>query len=208
MEDLGPRKRGSTLPVYDDHSYVPDFLQDSPFFPVGLRYDDAPRVPYRKPSLRQVLKSKTVRATFTTIIAVIAAFLLLRSVRRAIIKQWFSGPACLRNQLFVPTQYYLHEEGIDWSQYAYAQYATNTEYLCNSIMIFESLQRLGSKAERLLMYSETFDEDPSSAEYQLLQKAKNKYGVNLVPIQVQHKKAAFCKSHYFTSSSTIILQNF
>lgn len=58
-------------------------------------------------------------------------------------------------------------------------------------MIFEALHRLGSKAERLLMYSEVFDEDPSSPESRLLQKAKNDYSVSLTPIEVLHRKTAF-----------------
>lgn len=32
----------------------------------------------------------------------------------------------------------------DWSQYAYCQYVTKPAYLCNSVMIFEALERLGA----------------------------------------------------------------
>lgn len=193
MEESGPRKRGTTLPLYDDNSYVPDFLQDSPFLPVGLQHDDTQRTPYIPPTLRQVLRSKSIRRTFTIVIAVTTVFLLLRGVRRMIIARWYSGPACLATQPFTPAQYYLHDESIDWSQYAYAQYATNAEYLCNSIMIFEALQRLGSKADRLLMYSESWDQDPGSPESRLLLKAKNEFGVNLMPVEVQHRKTAYCE---------------
>lgn len=80
--------------------------------------------------------------------------------------------------------------GVDWSRYAYTQYATNTDYLCNSVMLFETLHRLGSKADRLLMYPSTMHpghEASNTIESQLLLKAQNEYGVKLQPIEVQHK---------------------
>ena len=193
MDEKGPRKRGSTLPFYDDNSYVPDFLQDSPFLPVGPRWDDTPRTPHIPPTIRQVLRSRSIRRTFTITVAFVTGLLLLRYGRRAINALWYSGPACLASQTFVPSPSYLHDESVVWTEYAYAQYATDTEYLCNSVMIFEALQRLGSKADRLLMYSEAWDQDPGSPENRLLTKAKNEYGVKLMPVEVQHKNTAYCK---------------
>jgi hypothetical protein len=38
-------------------------------------------------------------------------------------------------------------ERLNWSDFAYTQYVTNTNYLCNSVMLFESLHRLKSKAD-------------------------------------------------------------
>ena len=32
--------------------------------------------------------------------------------------------------------------GVDWSQFAYTQYVTNLDYLCNSVMLFERLHQL------------------------------------------------------------------
>jgi hypothetical protein len=80
--------------------------------------------------------------------------------------------------------------GVDWSRYAYTQYATNTNYLCNSVMLFETLHRLGSKADRLLMYPSTMYPDPEASntiESRLLLKAQNEYGVKLQPVEVQHR---------------------
>lgn len=79
---------------------------------------------------------------------------------------------------------------IDWSRFAYAQYATNTIYLCNSVMFFEILHRLGSRAELLLMYPSTFAVETGTGtsetqESRLLRKARDLYGVNLQPIEVQ-----------------------
>lgn len=79
--------------------------------------------------------------------------------------------------------------GIDWSQFAYTQYVTNAAYLCNSVMLFEILHRLGSKADRLMMYPEGFaaDENSDKLESRLLLKAKNEYNVKLQPIRVQRR---------------------
>lgn len=76
---------------------------------------------------------------------------------------------------------------VDWSRYAYSQYATSSAYLCNAVMVFESLHRLGSRADRVLFYPESWDTDISDAndrDSQLLVLAKEKYGVLLVPIDL------------------------
>ena len=75
----------------------------------------------------------------------------------------------------------------DWSKYAYVQYATNTPYLCNSVMLFERLHSLGCKADRLLMYPAQFSPNDDSAEARLLQKARDSYHVILKPIEVQRR---------------------
>jgi hypothetical protein len=77
---------------------------------------------------------------------------------------------------------------VDWSRYAYTQYATSSPYLCNSIMIFESLHRLGSRAERVLFYPYEWDlevDDSSDRNSQLLVMARDKYNVQTVPIDIQ-----------------------
>lgn len=77
-------------------------------------------------------------------------------------------------------------EDVDWSQYAYCQYVTNTDYLCNSLMIFDSLQRVGSKASRVMMYPEGWEPDETTNEGRLLIQARDEFAVDLQPIQVQH----------------------
>jgi hypothetical protein len=190
-----PRKRNQTPAFRDDDQYLPDFLQDSPYLPVGLGYDPEPRVP--NSTLRQMLGSRKARRFIIWIIIALIAFNILRSARRVIIGRWFSGPACLKADHFNPTMDYLQDEGIDWSRYAYAQYATDREYLCNAVMLFATLDRLGSKAERLLMYPSSFDVDAGNGERiiesGLLQKAKDEYNVNLVPIKVLHRTNAYRK---------------
>lgn len=74
---------------------------------------------------------------------------------------------------------------VDWSQFAYCQYVTNEAYLCNSLMIFEALVRLEAKAERVMLYPEEWMVGDSSSAGKLLAKARDEYGVALVPIHVQ-----------------------
>lgn len=75
----------------------------------------------------------------------------------------------------------------DWSQFAYSQYVTNPDYLCNSVMAFEALDRLRSKATRVLMYPSEWSVDPDSADQtsQLLLKANKCNNTSLVPVTVQ-----------------------
>lgn len=80
---------------------------------------------------------------------------------------------------------------VDWSRYAYAQYATASPYLCNSVMVFEALHRLGSRADRVLFYPEDWDnivDSDTERNSQLLRLAEDKYKVQTVPIDVQMVK--------------------
>lgn len=86
------------------------------------------------------------------------------------------------------------KDSVDWSRFAYVQYATNPVYLCNSVMVFEILHRLNSKADRLLMYPSDFqlDGDPEteSPDSRLLRKARDQYDVKLKAIKVQRRNSA------------------
>ncbi|KXH46224.1 glucose N-acetyltransferase [Colletotrichum nymphaeae SA-01] len=88
----------------------------------------------------------------------------------------------------------LDVKSIDWSRFAYVQYVTNKDYLCNSVMFFERLQHLESKADRVLMYPSVMLSDPHEKEHEgssdddkLLILAREKYNVKLDPISVQHR---------------------
>lgn len=94
------------------------------------------------------------------------------------------------------TASYLHphltaqsRKDVDWSRFAYTQYVTDIDYLCNSVMLFEALHRLGSKADRLMMYPEDFSvaDGDNSRQARLLHIARDKYGAKLKPIQVQSR---------------------
>lgn len=75
-------------------------------------------------------------------------------------------------------------QSTDWSQFAYVQYVTNLPYLCNSVMLFESLFRLGCKPDRFMMYPSQFSLEGNSTEARLLRKARDDYKVVLNPIKV------------------------
>lgn len=86
------------------------------------------------------------------------------------------------------------KESVDWSRFAYVQYATNPAYLCNSVMVFEILHRLNSKADRLLMYPSYYelegDSEKESSNSRLLRKARDQYDVKLKAIAVQRRNSA------------------
>lgn len=79
---------------------------------------------------------------------------------------------------------HLYDDEVDWSRYAYSTYATSETYLCNAIMVFEALRRLGSRAERVLFYPKEWDlivDDDSDRISQLLLMAKDDFQVQMVP---------------------------
>jgi len=99
---------------------------------------------------------------------------------------WYSSPASLkRKPVHAPSLKY---NSVDWSRYAYSSYATSSAYLCNSVMLFEALDRLGSKADRILFYDEGWDlnvSDERDRDSQLLLKASQEYNVKLVPAKFE-----------------------
>jgi hypothetical protein len=54
-------------------------------------------------------------------------------------------------------------------------------------MLFETLHRLGSKADRMLMYTSEWSvsDDGDSSESRMLRYARDHYGVKLKPIEIQ-----------------------
>jgi hypothetical protein len=81
----------------------------------------------------------------------------------------------------------LRYKNVDWRMYAYATYATDLAYLCNAVMLFESLNRLGSKAQRVLFYPREWDThlaNSTDRKSQLLVKARDWYSVQLEPVAI------------------------
>ena len=87
---------------------------------------------------------------------------------------------------------------VDWSEFAYCQYVTNEDYLCNSVMLFESLNRLGAQADCIMMYPQEWIASKDTRTGRLLTKARDEYGVELVPIEVQHFAGDSTWSESFT----------
>lgn len=124
------------------------------------------------PSLPQILKSKRVRVTALSILLTVIFICFFNSTSFP----RFESPLNYLSPSWA--------SGVEWNKFAYVQYATNTPYLCNSLMIFEALHRLGAKADRLLMYPEHFHPGNHSKSGELLEKARDSYGVILNPIKV------------------------
>ncbi|KAI1872914.1 hypothetical protein JX265_004711 [Neoarthrinium moseri] len=152
-----------------------------------------------KPSIGQILMSKRVRYTATAL-AALGLFALafrnydslpsletLRAGAGAGVAPSNPKSDCPVAQTPAATD----DSHINWSRFAYTQYVTNQAYLCNSLMIFETLYRLGSKADRVMMYPEKMM-DPAATEAttdegKMLIKARDTYKVKLVPVAVQRR---------------------
>ena len=133
----------------------------------------------------QILLSKTARA-----VALLLLIMLLLTVTITWLPNDFSSKRLLPSSRQNCTNDHVND-AVDWSRFAYVQYATNDAYLCNSVMLFEILHRLDSKADRLLMYPSDFqiEEDPNTESFhgRLLKRARDKYNVKLKAIQVQRR---------------------
>ncbi|KAI0548531.1 glycosyltransferase family 8 protein [Xylaria curta] len=152
-----------------------------------------------KPSLGQIIASKRIRYTASALAFVGLFFLAFRNYDQiptlATMRGSAGGSSAAigTNKDCPPTAVVPSLEGasVDWSRYAYTQYVTNKEYLCNSVMIFETLYRLKAKAERVMMYPDNMmsptETNPQSNEAKLLVKARDQYGVKLVPVSVQRR---------------------
>lgn len=83
------------------------------------------------------------------------------------------------------------DDGIDWTRYAYVQYVTDEEYLCNSLMMFESLHRLGSKADRVLLYPQQWELYPKVPTWisKFIRKAQDDYKVHIAPVRPQYTES-------------------
>ncbi|KAH7095085.1 glucose N-acetyltransferase 1 [Paraphoma chrysanthemicola] len=79
------------------------------------------------------------------------------------------------------------ETRVNWSNYAYSLYATDSATLCHAVLLAEALARLGSKADRVLFYPDYWDlkvSDSKDRDSQLLLLARDTYKVKLQPIKL------------------------
>jgi alpha-N-acetylglucosamine transferase len=81
--------------------------------------------------------------------------------------------------------------GWQWSDFAYVTYVTNENSLCNSLMLLEALQRFGAKADKIMLFPDTWKvpegdgSDFSLEGSQFLARARDRYQTKLVPVQLQ-----------------------
>lgn len=126
------------------------------------------------------------RALRRAVLAMVAVFLLVLVMENhaSIYLERYTGAVPWK--VFKSKDLSTIPDNLDWSDYAYCQYATKVDYLCNSLMIFESLERLGSKAARIMMYPQDWSLDAHTDKGRLLVKARDDFHVLLQPVQVQH----------------------
>ncbi|KAF1839692.1 glucose N-acetyltransferase 1 [Decorospora gaudefroyi] len=75
---------------------------------------------------------------------------------------------------------------INWSNYAYSLYTTDSTALCHAVMLLDALARFGSKADRVLFYPEHWDttvESMRDRDSQLLGVARDRYKAKLHPVK-------------------------
>ncbi len=177
-------------------SWLPTFLQNSRHITVGAGVEttDTTNTIQLIPNVGQILRSKRARIVAAALFVIVATTVFVHGSE---IRFKFDGPYSSH-----PTNPACAENNVDWSRFAYTQYVTDVEYLCNSVMLFEILHRLGSKADRLMMYPANMSPDPASGriESRLLLKAQNEYNVKLLPIEIQHRSGGDGKSPQFRIS--------
>ncbi|KAK6433682.1 hypothetical protein LTR95_010135 [Oleoguttula sp. CCFEE 5521] len=79
------------------------------------------------------------------------------------------------------------ESAVDWKRFAYSLYATDSHSLCNAILVMDSMRRLGTKANTVLLYPQQWDTTVHSKmdrTSQLLGMARDTYKAQLYPIQL------------------------
>ncbi|ESZ91868.1 hypothetical protein SBOR_7733 [Sclerotinia borealis F-4128] len=178
---------------------LPDFLQNSPYLPViNFDIDEPPPPKAAKPSIAQIFRSRPVRTAIPIVICgLIILFLLPHGTRKAkSLHLQYKTPACLKQAPILAESLTGKEVGIEWDKYAYITYATSKDHLCNALMLFESLNHLGSKAGRVLLYPQLWKnewvEDANGrgmeAITKMLIQARDDYKVKLVNVEVlQHR---------------------
>ncbi|KAK2615595.1 hypothetical protein N8I77_002339 [Diaporthe amygdali] len=184
-----------------DEDVLPDFLEDSPFLPIWNDNESKRASRPKPPSTAQLLRSKPARLTYAVLL-VLLTILWLRSIH---VYERLTGPSCYFRDPLTPKDYQ-RPASTDWSQYAYSLYATDAEYLCNALMIFDDLNQYGSKAGKLLLYADSMDINNSDTrEGRLLAKARDELGVNLQPVEVLHEESAAYSGPNWADSYTKLL---
>jgi hypothetical protein len=76
---------------------------------------------------------------------------------------------------------------VDWSEFAYISFATSPDDVCDSLMLAESLHRLGVKPETVILYAADLGQGDSllsSPSVPLLQEAVELYGARVEAVEV------------------------
>ncbi|KAL9105936.1 MAG: hypothetical protein Q9227_008960 [Pyrenula ochraceoflavens] len=159
------------------------------YAPVGAAPNANGEQPTFGETLSLYLKSKRVRVVLALVAILFIGSLTIHQAGNRIpsLRSPYGADSNTPSEFTAPSE--PHDPTVDYTQFAYVQYVTNPAYLCNSLMIFESLNSAGSQAHRLMMFPRgwSIDESDTSQESRLLRKARDEYDVELVPIDVQRK---------------------
>lgn len=98
---------------------------------------------------------------------------------------------------------------VDWSLYAYVSYATSADHLCNSVMLAESLHRLGARPETLILYATSLESDTqaSASSARLLQQATQMYGARVQPVEVLNSPSSEADSMWSQGFTKLLAFN-
>ncbi|KAL1583919.1 hypothetical protein WHR41_07338 [Cladosporium halotolerans] len=124
------------------------------------------------------------------------------ALRRSRMIYWTAVAAATLLVLYFLTR--PREPAVDWHHFAYSLYATDAHSLCNALLVFDSLKRLGSRADRVLLYPkqwDTFVASNTDRTSQLLNIARDHYKVNLLPIGLLGQDGATTPGDLDTESS-------
>jgi alpha-N-acetylglucosamine transferase len=135
-------------------------------------------------ALKRTLRSRTLWQWILFAAGIYLLVRLLRPPPRAPVRHTFEP-------LHVTPVGEESDDGIDWTRFAYVQYVTDKEYLCNSLMMFESLHRLGSKADRVLLYPQQWELHPKPPTWEsiFLKQAQDDYKVRIFPVNPQYAES-------------------
>ena len=174
------------IALLDLSSSFPKFLTNFRYFPLPSSSDESnnTRLLFHGGSFFQL---KRVRVADALAIITVLVFLLSRTFIP------HGSLDSLRNLYHNSTFESKSSDTVDWTRFAYTQYATNQPYLCNFVMLFEILHRLDNKADKLFMYPSDYEVDDGEVETEslgsrLLRKARDAYNVKLQSIQVQRRE--------------------
>lgn len=139
-----------------------------------------------KDKAKSLLSSRTLRRV---LLALLLVLLFASLFRLQALRELISHDALSPDEL---------PDNVDWSQYAYCQYVTNADYLCNSVMFFDALDRVGAKASKVMMFPDNWDITADDDTGRLVRQTQARYNVQLSPVKVQHFSGEITWADSFT----------
>jgi len=178
------------MPHKRNFSDIPDYLHDSPFLPnltPEIERSNNTSLP-AEPFIPNPLQLLKTLFRYRNWIALLALAYTLWNIDYA---TRLHGPLCIDQKPTQPVE--LLSEGINWKQYAYMQYVTTPDYLCNSLMFFEALSKTGSQADRVILYPKHYKDDLESREAMMLLNAEKTWNVITIPVKMERKSGEYCR---------------